>query len=118
MERTWKPVTSGVLSIIAGAFTVASSVMVLLMGPLITGLLSAFELPVPLSLVPLPVLGLLAMPLFILGTAAIVGGACALRRRAWPMALAGAICALFAPQLGLLGVIATVFVILGRGEFT
>ncbi|NLE95685.1 MAG: hypothetical protein GX600_08410 [Dehalococcoidia bacterium] len=118
MEQTWKPVTSGVLSIIAGAVTAASGLIVLLMGCLITGLLSAFALPVPLSLVPLPVLGLFAMPLFILGTAAIVGGACALRRRAWPMALTGAICALFAPQLGLLGVIATVFVILGRGEFT
>ena len=69
---------------------------------------------------------------------AIVGGIYALRRRVWGLALAGSICALFCMPiqiywifasftiLGMLagftilaipGILATIFVILGKGEF-
>jgi len=33
------------------------------------------------------------------------------------MALAGAICAIFPPQIGILGILAIVFIVLGKDEF-
>jgi len=46
----------------------------------------------------------------------IVGGIYALRRRIWGLALAGSICALLGPW-ALLGILAIIFVSLGKGEF-
>ena len=117
VERTWKPVTAGVLSIVAGALSVAFGLMLLLMGGLVSAVLAGVGLPNPLSFIPFPVFGGAATPLFLLGTVAIVGGAYAVRRRVWPLALAGAICALFPPQITILGILAIVFVVLGREEF-
>jgi hypothetical protein len=51
----------------------------------------------------------------ILGMIAIVGGIYALRRTSWGLALAGSICAL--PAGLLLGILAIVFVIMGKDEF-
>jgi len=44
-----------------------------------------------------------------------VGGIYALGRRVWGLALAGSICALVG--FGILGILAIIFVILGKGEF-
>ena len=60
-------------------------------------------------------LGAIGAPLIILGIVAIVGGVYALRRRLWGLALAGSICTLVGPWL--LGILAIIFVILGKGEF-
>jgi hypothetical protein len=117
MERTWKPVTAGILSILAGALDIAVALLLLLVGGTLMGILAANGAPAFFSLIPLPVLGLAATPLFILGTIAIIGGSCAIRRRTWPLALAGALCALFPPQVTLLGVLSIVFVVLGKDEF-
>ncbi len=48
---------------------------------------------------------------------AIIGGAYAIRRRAWPMALAGAVCALFQSPVTVIGVLATVFIVIAKDEF-
>lgn len=117
MEKTWKPVTAGVLSIVAGTLTVSAAIAVLLFGGVLSGILAAADLPRVALLIPLPVLGIIAVPLLTLGTVAIIGGAYALKRKIWPLALAGAICALFPPQLGILGVLSIIFVVLGKDEF-
>jgi len=70
-----------------------------------------------LCLIPFPFLGGIATPMLLLGAMAIIGGTYAIRRRLWPLALAGAICALFPPQVGILGILAIVFVVLGKDEF-
>lgn len=116
-EHTWKPVTAGVLSIVVGALCLALGLLLLLIGGTLSGVLAAIGLPNVLSLIPVPILGIAAVPLLLLGVGAIVGGSCAVRRRMWPLALAGAICALFPPQLTILGVLAIVFVVLGKDEF-
>ena len=117
MHRTWKPVVGGILSMVAGALSVASGLMLLFVGGMLTGVLAAVGIPNILSFIPFPLLGGAATPLFLLGAMAIVGGAYAVRRKVWPMALAGAICALFPPQLTILGVLAIVFIVLGKDEF-
>jgi hypothetical protein len=115
--KTWKPMTGGILAIVAGAMDVAFGFMLLFLGGVLSSILAAFGAPEMLFFVPFPILLGVAAPFFILGTLAIVGGSCAIRRMTWPLALAGAICALFPPQLMILGVTAIVFIVLGKDEF-
>jgi hypothetical protein len=117
MQKTWKPTTSGVLSIVAGSLSVAAGLILVLFGGVLSGILASVGVPGMLSLIPFPIVGGIATPLLILGAMAIVGGTYAIRRRVWPMALAGAICALFPPQVGILGILAIVFIVLGKDEF-
>lgn len=109
MDRTWKPTTAGILSIIAGSIGVILGLVLAVVGGAWAALVGFF----------FPVLGgtiagAFAVPL-ILGIVAIVGGAYALKRRLWGLALAASICALF--SVWFLGIPAVIFVILGKGEF-
>jgi hypothetical protein len=106
MQKTWKPTTAGILSIVAGALNLIVGIAlaatdVMLLGPLIG----------------FPVLGPLAAVLIVLGIVSVVGGIFAVQRRIWGMALAGAICALFPPPVIILGILAIIFVAMGKGEF-
>lgn len=103
-ERTWKPTTAGILCIIAGAIAVISGIVVAVLG----GIGGMF--------IGMGWLSAIGAPIIILGTIDIVGGIYALRRRIWGLALAGSICALLGPW-ALLGVLAIIFVSLGKGEF-
>jgi len=105
--KTWKPTTAGILSIIAGAISVIFCIVVVVLGRTI-GAFFGFEVVWEWST--------FAIPLIISGIIAIVGGIHALRRRVWGLALAGSICALIGPS-GILGLLAIVFVSLGKGEF-
>ena len=100
--KTWKPTTAGILSIIAGAIQVITGIVIAAFGGIGwffgIGWLSA-----------------IGAPLIILGIIAIIGGVYALKRRVWGLALAGAICALVGPPI--LGILAIIFVSLGKGEF-
>ena len=111
----------GVLSIVAGAFEViAGGIMVALV---------SLGIPLRLSLLPFPprfggacnmavvsiVLIIMGGLLLVLGILAIVGGISAIRRKSFGLSLAGAICALI--PLNLLGLLAVIFVSLGKREF-
>lgn len=113
MEQTWKPTTAGILSIVAGAFSISGGIAIATLGRIAHYVLGALGLPFMGSLIA----NVLAIPI-ILGVVAIVGGIYALRRRVWGLALAGAICALIAPPPGILGILAIIFVSLGKREFT
>ncbi len=103
MQQTWKPTVAGILAIIGGCIEVVFGIVVATVGSLGwffgMGWLSAF-----------------GAPSIILGIIAIIGGIYALKRRAWGLALAGSICALFGPW-AILGILAIIFVILGKDEF-
>jgi hypothetical protein len=103
MEKTWKPTTAGILAIIAGALQVIFGIVIAAFGGIGwffgMGWMSA-----------------IGAPLILFGIVAIVGGIYALRREVWGLALAGSICALVGPW-GLLGLLAIIFVSLGKGEF-
>ncbi len=113
----------GILSIIVGAFEVLGGGMmalVCLRVPLRLGLLSCLPaVPRPwfehcIGVIPtwLIIIGGL---LLVLGIIAIIGGVSAIRRRNFGLSLAGAICALI--PLNLLGLLAVIFVCLGKREF-
>jgi hypothetical protein len=104
MERTWKPIAAGIMSIIAGV------------GEVIMGIVIAVAGGITFGLFGMGWLGVLGAPLIIFGVIAIVGGIYALGRRVWGLALAGSICALIGPQF-ILGILAIIFVILGKREF-
>ncbi len=98
MERTWKPTTAGILTIIGGIIGIAAS-------GIVTGR----------AWVLIPVMSEGGEGQVVLGAIALIGGIFALRRRIWGLALTGSICAIItAAPLGILGII---FVSLGKREF-
>ncbi len=107
MEKTWKPTTGGILSIVAGAGQLIGGIVVGVIGGKIGGLA---QVPGVGHL-----LATMAIPMIILGIVAIVGGIYALKRRVWGLALAGSICALIGPWI--LGIPAIIFVAMGKSEF-
>lgn len=110
MKQTWKPTTAGILSIICGGFGVIIGSVIALLGGSV-----AWMVGVPFFVPRL--LGLIGVPMIVLGVVAIIGGIYAVRRRLWGLALAGAICALLIPPQLILGILAIIFVILGKDEF-
>jgi len=112
MEKTWKPTVAGILSIVAGALGIIVGLVIATLGTIGGGVLGALGLPFVGGLVVTAT----AVPLA-LSAVAIAGGVCALRRRTWGLALAGAICALLIPPPFVLGVVAIIFVTIGKDEF-
>ena len=112
----------GVLSIVAGAFElIAGGIMLaLLMSTVIRGavlpLLPRLLFPdVEFEIHFIPTgFSIAGMSLLVLGIIAIVGGISAIKRKSFGLSLAGAICALLSVPLGILAVI---FVSLGKREF-
>ena len=111
----------GVLSIVAGALQIIGGlimvairigIMMLLRGILCPDHAGRwFEGFLPI----LPAwLGILGVPLIVLGIVAIIGGISALRKKSWGLSLAGAICAL---PSNILGILAIIFVSLSKKEF-
>ena len=103
MEKTWKPTAAGILCIIAGVIGVITGIVVAVVGGIIGAFFGGAW-------------GAFGVPSIILGIIAIVGGSYALRRKIWGLALAGSICALLGPW-AILGILAIIFVSLGKGEF-
>ena len=105
--KTWKPTTAGILTIIAGILGIIGGILVITGGSFV-GALFGFGLGggvVAFGVVTL-----------ILGIVALIGGVQAIQRKQWGFALAGAIISIF--LFWILGILATIFVILGRNEFS
>lgn len=104
MEKTWKPTVGGILAIIAGVLQVIFGTVL----ATVVGFVGAF--------IGMGWLSAIGAPLIVIGIVAIIGGIYALRRKVWGLALAGSICALIGPWF-ILGILAIIFVALGKGEF-
>jgi len=103
MEQTWKPVVAGILSIVAGVIAAVSGLGVTILGGVIgvpfgAGWLGAF-----------------GVPWIIFGVFAVIGGVYSIKRRFWGLALVGAICAL--SGYFIMGLLAIIFVAMGKSEF-
>jgi len=109
MEKTWKPTTAGIISIVAGAFSMITGITVVAVG--------SMWMMVEVDPTMMGVLSAIGIPIIVLGVVSIVGGAFAIRRRIWGLALAGGVCALLSPTTFPLGIAAIVFVAMGKGEF-
>ena len=104
MEKTWKPTVGGILAIIAGALE------------LIFGVLLATGVGLLGGIFGMGWFSAIFAPLIVFGIIAIVGGIYASLRRIWGLALVGSICALIGPWF-ILGILAIIFVSLGKREF-
>jgi hypothetical protein len=110
----------GVLSIAGGALQVFFGVVVmgLVIGFTIAGRMTYFPLPwMPagrFQLLLMPTVGIVAVPVLVLGIVAIIGGVSALRKKNFGLSLAGAICTL---PIVILGIPAIILVALSRKLF-
>jgi hypothetical protein len=114
MEETWKPTTVGILCVISGATDILLGVLTVFAGNVVirSADLIGEEWVMDLVMTVVMVVG----PIWILlGVVALLGGIFALRRCFWGLALAGSICAL--SGVTVLGMLAIVFVAMGRNEF-
>jgi hypothetical protein len=108
MDKTWRPVTAGILDIVAGVW-VLCWVFLLALGGGITSIISGVPQWVPALLFGL------AIPFALLALLAVIGGIFAIQRKAWGFALAGSISAFFCCFV--LGTISIILVAISRNEF-
>ncbi len=120
MERTWKPTTAGILTIIAGCLGIGGGALITLvamplgLGGAIAGGLGEAAIGALLGGFA-GIIGMIGAGIIGVGIVALIGGIYALRRRIWGFALAGAILATICTMP--LGVLAIIFVSMGRREF-
>ncbi len=103
-KETWMPTTAGILMILAGSVE-------LLIGVVIASLSSITAI-----FTGSWIFGFFGVPHIISGLISIIGGACALKRRLWGLALVGSITALWVP-MSLLGILSIIFITLSKKEF-
>jgi len=104
MERTWKPTTAGIMTIITGAMGIAGGVFLFLLSG-VMGALGGIDWSQWVDKWGVLVFGIIAL----------CGGISAIKRRRWGLSLAGSILSLFI--MPILGLLAIIFVSLGKGEF-
>jgi len=133
MEKTWKPTTAGIMTIIEGAIRIAlgcgmiaGSRWILTLGNMdlsswieeSAGIYGPGAVDIQAMLTQIlgissTVLMAIGIVLLVIGIIALVGGISAIKRRRWGLALAGSILSL----PGVLGVLAIIFVSIGKKEF-
>jgi len=122
MEKTWMPTTAGVLNIISGSLSIIGVLVLVFLALLWTPVSSTLDTVegttffadfVPVSLLFFLFVGLGGA---LIGALSIVGGIFAIQRRRWGWALAGSIASAISSQL--IGILAIIFVSLGKREFT
>ncbi|HEY56187.1 MAG TPA: hypothetical protein G4N90_01970 [Dehalococcoidia bacterium] len=104
MQRTWKGTTAGILTLIGGICGIA-------VGGILATVGTAFLMGIP----GLELMAGIGVGIIAIGVIALIAGIFTLRRRSWGFALAGAILALF-PIIPL-GILAIIFVAMGKSEF-
>ena len=104
-QKTWMPPTGGALAMVSGIVHIIWGIVVAIGGQAIGRWAGIFGL------------GLIGLPMIILGVVGVIGGIYALQRKVWGMALAGAICSIIGPA-ALLGILATVFIAISKQEFS
>jgi hypothetical protein len=108
-QKTAKPVVAGIFNIVIGAGC--------LLGALGLGMVGLFAIPC-FSFLPYAVpgfMGLVAVPLALLGILVLIGGIFAVQRRQWGWALAGSIAAACISHI--LGIISIVLISISKQEF-
>ena len=106
MERTWKPTTAGILTIIGGCYGIGVGATIATAGE-IAALITGVEW-----------LGALGSGAIALGVIALIAGIVSMKRKLWGFALTGAILAAILVPVGtVVGILAIIFVSMGRREF-
>jgi hypothetical protein len=133
MERTWKPLTAGIVTIVSGAASIGKGTFILLLRGVLDnvdwgrwlgqwggvwgpgmGWPEMFRFWPHAGMIEMLMLGA-SIALVTVGIIAIVGGIYAIRRRKWGLALAGSILAV--PGIPPAGVFALVLIAMSKKEF-
>jgi hypothetical protein len=101
--KTWKPTVAGILSIIAGVFAVFLALLMFRRHEVIA------------LFFPNRRWRITGLFILLLAVMSITGGIFALMRKAWGVALAGAITALY--PFGVFGILSIIFITLAKDEF-
>ena len=118
IPQTWMPTAAGVLSIVSGALGLIGIAFLIAFGVTFGEEIARDVLKsigFLQNVMPLRIIGFISIPLFIISIVSIIGGVYAIQRKAWRLALAGAICAIIPSQL--MGVLSVVFVAMSKKEF-
>ncbi len=135
MERTWKPTTAGVMTIITGAMGIAGGIFVMGVGRVVGTLggidwsgwmekwggaygPGAGDMPSRMAEIfgiSSTVIMIVGIVVLVFGIIALSGGISAIKRRWWGLSLAGSILSLVI--MPILGILAIIFVSLGKEEF-
>ena len=108
MERTWKGTTAGILTIIGGIAGIAVGAVLVIVGAEFLAGIAGMDLMAGIG-----------AGMFVIGIIALVAGIFTLRRKSWGFALAGAILAAILFPVGtVLGILAIIFVAMGKNEFS
>ena len=112
------PVAAGILSIVSGVFGIIGIAFLIAFGATF-GKEIAREALTSIgfmqTVMPLRIIGFISVPMFLINTVSIIGGIYAVQRKAWGLALAGAVCAIIPMQI--LGILSVVFIALSKKEF-
>ena len=117
VQKTWKPVTAGILNIVAGVLSLLGFLGVIIAiiavgaGPFMWGAFPGLG-PLTVGFVQ-SILVIVAIFSAVVGILPLLGGIYGIQRRKWGLALAGAILSL----PGIMGVLAIIFISLGKKEF-
>ncbi len=111
MGKSWMPKTAGILDIVAGGLSIIGVILLYLGVTILRSVLPFKEIPEWLPVIIM----LIGAPRLLIDILAVVGGIYCLKRKAWGLALAGSIAAVFSRFV--LGAVALVFVIWGKDQF-
>ena len=131
MKKTWKPTTAGILTIISGCFGIGIGVYVAVLGEFMGGMAGLAGMAASAAMAG--VFAALGGAGIGIGVVALIAGIFTLKRRRWGFALTGAILATSCVGVlgmlatdallvilfcgGVLGILAIIFVSMGRKEF-
>ena len=111
MEKTWKPVAAGILNIISGILSLISALFILLGISVLMAMMGVSSYGPAEALI----LKISAITGIVLGVLSIIGGIFCLTRKYWGLGLTGSITSAISNLV--LGVLAIVFIALGKKEF-
>ena len=120
VNKTWRPVTAGILNIITGVFSAAGAIGLLIVvisvdtSKFLVAVVPPEDLPFIAPLVNMILISLLVLSVFHT-VFPIVGGVFAIQRKRWKWSLTGSIVAILA--VFPLGVASTIFVAIAKDEF-
>jgi hypothetical protein len=117
MQKTSRPQTAGILSVISGAIGLLGSfvglVRILVLS--VNGTLADHNFVVFGHTIAHSIYVSIVLSIFISGIIALVGGICAIRRKIWGMALAGSIASMY--LITVVGLVSVILTGLSHDEF-
>jgi hypothetical protein len=124
VQKTWKPTAAGILNIVAGVLSLLGAIGIIIgiivfvsvgSAPFLADMwrdIGGLGVGPNLLIIILVIAAIFSA---ILGILPLIGGIYALQRKKWGLALAGSIVAIFGSSI--MGILATIFIVMAKDEF-